>query len=468
MSVPPGEAVAAVLCILDAGPESNVLFGAPAVSIRQLESDLSLPPSSLDPYPLLPLFSPLCATFFPTPRRPVIRHSPDAAWLVFERLKSAEEGMRPLRLSGADGERKRERRRTRMEDLRRWSQASEASPGPSSRSSSSGSSSASAASRLSVDWSGSPARSTLPTSSPSPRGPTQVLDAATPPARRRPLLAVRTDISPTPRPTPLRLPLPPSRPLTAATKSDSGSTPAQTPVSSKRRFLRPLLLRGKRGADEGRVIDLPSLEPPASVSSRPTTPAPVRAIAPPPAELARVPREPSQSAAEPRTDWGAASNAAGEQIAQAQNGAMSVNEGASPHDEVRPLHEGTGGTGSASGRLEVEVDVRSAAPETFEWDDASSSADGDGQEEESSSRQGNDPDDEGDEPPSAASSSWADEPATPPPTQTWLEVTFDGLPFGPGVPALDLLGRARAQWRFVLAELVVLVGLAIVFQLLTG
>ncbi|OWZ61648.1 hypothetical protein AYX15_06146 [Cryptococcus neoformans] len=50
------------------------------------------------------------------------------------------------------------------------------------------------------------------------------------------------------------------------------------------------------------------------------------------------------------------------------------------------------------------------------------------------------------------------------PSTPWFEIAFEGLPFGPDVPAFRMLGWMRKQWRLLLAEAVFILGLVYIIQ----
>ncbi|OXG11803.1 hypothetical protein C367_06459 [Cryptococcus neoformans Ze90-1] len=50
------------------------------------------------------------------------------------------------------------------------------------------------------------------------------------------------------------------------------------------------------------------------------------------------------------------------------------------------------------------------------------------------------------------------------PSMPWFEIAFEGLPFGPDVPAFKMLGWMRKQWRLLLAEAVFILGLVYIIQ----
>ncbi|OXG77116.1 hypothetical protein C345_06465 [Cryptococcus neoformans A2-102-5] len=50
------------------------------------------------------------------------------------------------------------------------------------------------------------------------------------------------------------------------------------------------------------------------------------------------------------------------------------------------------------------------------------------------------------------------------PSTPWFEIAFEGLPFGPDVPASKMLGWMRKQWRLLLAEAVFILGLVYIIQ----
>ncbi|EIW67751.1 hypothetical protein TREMEDRAFT_64343 [Tremella mesenterica DSM 1558] len=87
-----GEILAEILCIIDNNPSPSLLFGAPAISISQLENSLNLSTASLEPDRILRIIQPLSETLFDIPRyaqlKEIKRGDSIQHWVVFTPIET--------------------------------------------------------------------------------------------------------------------------------------------------------------------------------------------------------------------------------------------------------------------------------------------------------------------------------------------------------------------------------------------